>query len=149
MGKHSFLGSFGKAIVLAVLVFFVIYFFIPSVSEEFFGFSWQSSRDAKVMKEAVTEVLENERVPQPAIDEYLRRMDDPQFRHNLSMAAQNGKDAVVDFLSGIGEGIDFASFDASELGDTLAGGFADLGAFTSSQIKSLQRLFAGALEKLE
>ena len=148
MRKFSFFGSLLTAVLLAALAFFVLYFFVPSVSEEFFGFSYQSSKDAKELKGAVTEILEDARVPKVAIDEYLERMDTPEFQAKLSEAAKNGKEAVVDFLTSAGDGIDFGSFDASQLGSKLSDGFSRLGSFTSKQWKSLQRLLSGALDSL-
>lgn len=148
MRKFSFIGSFFTAILVAALAFFALYFFVPSVAEEFFGFSYQSSRDAKELKGAVTDILEDARVPQVAIDEYMAKLDSPDFQRKLSEAARNGKDAVVEFLAGAGEGIDFGSFDASQLGTKLSDGFSRLGSFTSKQWKSLQRLLSGALDSL-
>lgn len=148
MRKFSFIGSFFTAVLIAVIAFFILYFFVPSVSEEFLGFSYQSSRDAKELKLAVTEILEDARVPKVAIDEYMARLDAPDFQRKLSEAAKNGKDAVVDFLASAGDGIDFGSFNASQLETKLSDGFSRLGSFTSKQLKSLQRLLAGALESL-
>ena len=148
MRKFSFFGSLITAVLLAALAFFILYFFVPSVSQEFFGFSYQSSKDAKELKEAVTDILEDARVPKVAIDEYLAKMDTPEFQRKLSETAKNGKDAVVDFLASAGEGIDFGSFETSQLGSKLSDGFARLEAFSSKQWKSLQRLLSGALENL-
>ena len=70
MRKFSFFGSLMTAVLVAVIAFFVLYFFVPSLSDGFFGFSYQSSRDTKQLQEAVTEILEDARVPKVAIDEY-------------------------------------------------------------------------------
>jgi hypothetical protein len=148
MRKFSFFGSLMTAILLAVIAFFILYFFVPSLSEEFFGFSYQSTRDAKQLKDAVTEILEDARVPKVAIDEYLARIESPEFQRSLSDAARQGKDSVVDFLSKAGDGIDFGSFDTAELGSRLSEGLSKLGTFSSKQWKSLQRIFAGALDSL-
>lgn len=148
MRKFSFFGSLMTALLIAVIAFFVLYFFVPSLSDEFFGFSYQSNRDTKQLQEAVTDILEDARVPKVAIDEYVAKLDSPEFRRSLQEAADNGKDSVVAFLEKAGEGIDFGSFDSSELGDKLSDGFSRLGSFTSRQWKSLQRIFAGALDSL-
>lgn len=146
MRRFSFLGSLGMAVVLAIVAFLVIYFFIPSLSNEFFGFSWQSSQDVKYLKESVAQILEKAKVPQAAIDEYLQRMEEAQFTQKLIQAAQRGEDAVIDVLASIGEGIDFVSFHASQLGEKLSEGFSSLGTFTSRQLKALQRILSEALE---
>lgn len=148
MRKFSFFGSLMTALLVAVIAFFVLYFFVPSLSDGFFGFSYQSSRDTKQLQEAVTEILEDARVPKVAIDEYVAKLDSPEFRQSLHQAASEGKDSVVSFLEKAGEGIDFGSFDTSELGDKLSDGFSRLGSFTSKQWKSLQRIFSGALDNL-
>ena len=148
MRKFSFFGSLMTAVLVAVIAFFVLYFFVPSLSDGFFGFSYQSSRDTKQLQEAVTEILEDARVPKVAIDEYVAKLDSPEFRQSLNQAASEGKDSVVSFLEKAGEGIDFGSFDTSELGDKLSDGFSRLGSFTSKQWKSLQRIFSGALDNL-
>ncbi|WP_422481104.1 hypothetical protein [Pleomorphochaeta sp. DL1XJH-081] len=148
MKKFSFFGSLMTAVLVAVIAFFVLYFFVPSLSDSFFGFSYQSSRDTKQLQEAVTDILEDARVPKVAIDEYVAKLDDPQLRQSLSEAAKKGTDAVVGVLEKAGEGIDFGSFETAELGDKLSSGFSRLSSFTSKQWKSLQRIFAGALDSL-
>ncbi|MDX9938406.1 MAG: hypothetical protein RBT44_00430 [Sphaerochaetaceae bacterium] len=148
MRKFSFIGSFFTAILIAVLAFFILYLFVPSVAEEFFGFSYQSSRDTKELKKAVSDILEEARVPKVAIEEYMAKLDAPDFQRKLSNAAKEGKDAVVDFLASAGEGIDFGSFNASGLGSKLSDGFSRLGSFSSRQLKSLQRILSGALDSL-
>jgi hypothetical protein len=78
----------------------------------------------------------------------VAKLDDPQLRQSLSEAAKKGTDAVVGVLEKAGEGIDFGSFETAELGDKLSSGFSRLSSFTSKQWKSLQRIFAGALDSL-
>lgn len=148
MRKFSFFGSLFTAILVALIVFFVLYFFVPSLSEEFFGFSYQSTQDVKNLRETVTEILEDARVPKVAIDEYTAKLEDPEFQRRLGNAAQSGKESVVGLLAKAGEGIDFGSFDSSELGTKLSNGFATIGSAASKQWKSLQRIFAGALDSL-
>jgi predicted PurR-regulated permease PerM len=148
MRKFSFFGSLMTAVLFAVIAFFVLYFFVPSISDEFFGFSYRSSRDTERLKDAVTDILEDARVPKVAIDEYVDKLDNPEFRRSLTAAAEKGTDSVIEFLSKAGEGIDFGSFDSSELGKKLSDGFSRLGSFTSKQWDSIQRIFSGALDSL-
>ena len=148
MRKFSFFGSLFTAILIAIIVFFILYFFVPSLSDEFFGFSYRSSREVKQLREAVTEILSDARVPKVSIDAYIARFDAPEFQQRLTEAAANGKDAVVDFLAKTGEGIDFGSFDTTDLGTRLSSGFSRLGTYSSQQWKALQRIFAGALDTL-
>ena len=148
MRKFSFIGSLFTAILIAIIAFFILYFFVPSLSDEFFGFSYRSSREVKQLREAVTEILSDARVPKMAIDEYVARFDAPEFQQKLSEAARNGKDAVVDFLAKAGSDIDFGSFNTAELGSRLSSGFSRLGTYSSQQWRALQRIFAGALDSL-
>lgn len=148
MRTFRFFGSLLIAILLAVVVFFVLYFFVPSVAEEFFGLSYQSSKDIKQLKSAVYDILEEARVPKVAIEEFIGKMDSAEFKANLREASDNGKDAVVNLLASVGKGIDFVSFESSQLGHKLTDGFSRLGTFTSKQLKSLQRLLSGALDSL-
>ncbi|MDD4219242.1 MAG: hypothetical protein WCS59_06080 [Sphaerochaetaceae bacterium] len=148
MRTFRFFGSLLIAILLAVVVFFVLYFFVPSVSEEFFGLSYQSSKDMEQLKSAVHDILEEARVPKVAIEEFIGKMDSAEFKANLREASDNGKDAVVNLLASVGKGIDFVSFESSQLGRKLTDGFSRLGTFTSKQLKSLQRLLSGALDSL-
>ena len=148
MRKFSFFGSLMSAVLIAVIAFFVLYFFVPSLSNEFFGFSYRSSRDADQLQEAVTDILSEARVPKVAIDEYMAKFETAEFKRKLTEAAATGKDAVVDVLAKAGEGIDFGTFDTHELKDTLSSGLSRLSEYSSQQWKSLQRIFAGAMDNL-
>jgi len=146
MRKFSLFGSLLKALLLAIIAFFVIYFFVPSVAESFFGFSYRSSQDLKQLKSAVTTILDEAKVPRVAIDDFLAKMDSVEFRDDLRRASATGRDAVVNTLASVGKGIDFVSFESSQLGTKLSHGFSQLGTFTSKQLKSLQRLLSGTLD---
>jgi hypothetical protein len=149
MKKFGFLGSLFTAIIIAVLVFGIIYFFLPSISQQFFGFSWRGSQDVKTMRVIVTDILEDAKIPQATIDAYLEKWEDLEFQENLLAAAEKGKDSLVTFLSKAGEGLDFGST-PKELLDKLSTGFSNsaLGKFTSKQLQAMQRLFSTALGSL-
>ncbi len=149
MKKFGFLGSLFTSIIVAVLVFGVIYFFLPSISQQFFGFSWRGSQDVKTMRVIVTDILEDAKVPQATIDAYLEKWEDLEFQEKLISAAEKGKDSLVGFLSDAGEGLDFGS-NPRELMDKLSTGFSNsaLGKFTSKQLAAMQRLFSNALGNL-
>ena len=149
MKKFGFLSSLFTAILLAVIVFGVFYFFLPSISQQFFGFSFRGSQDVKTMRVIVTDILEDAKVPQATIDVYLEKWEDLEFQEKLIEAAEQGKDSLVSFLSNAGEGLDFGS-SPKELMDKLSTGFSfsALGKFTSKQLKAMQRLFTNALSTL-
>ncbi len=148
MKRAGFLGSLFTAILVAVILFAILFFLVPDVSQQFFGFSWRSSQDAKNMKLVVSDILKDAQVPQVTIDAYLRKWDNIEFQEKLLHAAQQGKDSMVDFLSKAAEGLDIGKIDAHELKNKISSGFSSsaLGKFTSAQIKSLQRVLAGALD---
>jgi len=149
MKKFGFLGSLFTAIIVAVIVFGIIYFFLPSISQQFFGFSWRGSQDVKTMRVIVTDILEDAKVPQATIDAYPEKWEDLEFQEKLINAAEKGKDSLVTFLADAGEGLDFGS-SPKALMDKLSTGFSNsaLGKFTSKQLAAMQRLFANALGSL-
>jgi hypothetical protein len=150
MKRSGFFSSLFTAILVAVVLFGILFFLAPDVSQQFFGFSWRSSQDAKNMKLVVADILDDAQVPQETIDTYLRKWDDVEFQEKLLSAAQQGKDSMVEFLSKATDGLDIGKLDAEELKNKISSGFSSsaLGKFTSAQIKSLQRVLAGALDSL-
>lgn len=146
MKKFGFIGSLFTAIIIAVLIFGIFYFFFPSISQQFFGFSWRGSQDVQTMRVIVTDILEDARIPQATIDTYLQKWEEMEFQEQLLQAAEQGKDSLVAFLSKAGEDLDFGS-NPKELMDKLSTGFSNsaLGKFTSQQFKAIQRLFSTAM----
>ncbi|MFA5513479.1 MAG: hypothetical protein WDA17_00990 [Sphaerochaetaceae bacterium] len=145
MKISSLIGSFFSAILIAVVIFFVIFFFFPSSSQNFFDISYQSSKGLKELKEGITTILEQERVPKIAIDQYIDRINEGQHSYILHKAIIEGKELVSE-LAEIGKGIDFGSFQNSELGSILQKGLDNLSKTSSKQFKSLQKFFSGAME---
>ncbi|MCK9286349.1 MAG: hypothetical protein PHU24_05015 [Sphaerochaetaceae bacterium] len=151
MRKIGFFGSLLTAIIFAAVLFFVIYFFLPSVSNQFFGFSYRGAQDTKAMKSAVKEILIKADIPQSRIDEYLERWEEPGFQQKFAEATSQGKEAVLDFLASVGEGIDFKGIDVAGFKRKLEEGFSEsrLAEFTRQQKAAITRLLSNALEKLE
>ncbi len=148
MKRSGFLGSLFTAILVAAVLFGILFFFAPDVSQQFFGFSWRSSQDAKNMKLVVTDILKDAQVPQATIDMYVSKWDDVDFQEKLLTAAQQGKESMADFLSKAADGLDIGKIDTQELKNKISSGFSSsaLGKFSSAQMKSLQRVLAGALD---
>ena len=43
MGKRTVIGSSLSAVILAALLYFIVYFFVPTIADPFFGISYQES----------------------------------------------------------------------------------------------------------
>jgi len=150
MRKFGFFGSLLTAVIFAAVVFFALYFFVPSVSMQFFGFSWQGEQDTKAMKSVVQEILEDADLPKSKIEEYMARWVEADFQKKLVEATAKGKDATVDFLTSLGDGIDFQGLDLNGLKSRFEKAFSDsaLANFSRRQVAAIKRLFSGALENL-
>ncbi len=145
MGKRTILGSLFSAIFLAAVFFFILYFFVPSLSGSFFSVSYQGTRDTKHLKETVETVLERARVPQIAIDEYIAKLDNMELQNVIQESASSGSDVLYTYLEKVGEGIDFGELKAQELKETLQKGFLETSRYTSKQIDALKRILSRSL----
>lgn len=148
MRKISAIGSFFSSILVAGVVFFVIYFFMPSASNQFLGLSYQSSRLTKDLTVSVTKILEDERVPKIAIDQYVEQFNSYEFQKELNSAATKGEAALVELMTKFGEGVDFTAFHAAELKSKLAVGFEKVKNNSSIKIKVLQKFIADKMDSL-
>ncbi len=146
MGKRTILGSIFSAIFLAAIIFFVIFFFVPTISQTFFNISYQGMRDSTQLKSLLSETLEEARVPQVTIDEYLSRLDSKDFYQTLKEKSKEGEDALVSYLAELGEGIDFGGLEVDDLKETFQSGLGKTKEFTSAQLGALKRLFSQSLE---
>jgi hypothetical protein len=148
MGKRSILGSLFSAIFLAAIVFFVLFFFVPTISQTFFNVSYQGLRDTTQLKNVLSDTLEGARVPQIAIDEYLSRIDESDFYQTVQKKSQEGEEALLSYLAEIGDGIDFGELKADQLKNTFKDGFAQAQKFSSGQLSALKRLLSQSLDNL-
>lgn len=146
MGRRTIIGSLLLAIVLAALSFFVLYFFVPSLSNAFFNVSYQGSRDVKQLKETVESVLERAKVPQVDIDEYISKLDESKLYATIQEASEKGSDVLYSYLVKVGDGVELGSLKAEELYQTLKNGFEETGKYTTRQIEMLKRVLSDALD---
>jgi len=142
MGKRTILGSLFTAIFLAALTFFVLFFFVPTISQTFFNVSYQGLRDSEQLKNVIEDTLKDARVPEIAVDEYLERLEDQDFYRTVQEKSKEGKDALVEYLAGIGEGIDFGEIGTDDLKSTFQEGLSQTKNFTSAQLSALTRLLS-------
>ena len=145
MGRRSILGSLFSAILLAALLFFVLFFFVPSLANTFFHVSYQSTRDVKQLKETVESVLVRERVPQIAIDEYISKLDETTLYNAIQEASEKGSDALYTYLEKVGDGIEFGELKTEQLQQTFKKGFEDTSRYTVRQINALKRILSESM----
>ncbi|MDC7244694.1 MAG: hypothetical protein PQJ47_02115 [Sphaerochaetaceae bacterium] len=148
MGKRTILGSLFVAIFLAAAVFFVLFFFVPTISQTFFNVSYQSLRDSDQLKSILEDTLKNARVPEIAVDEYIDRLEDKDFYRTVQEKSKEGEDALLGYLAEAGEGIDFGDLEVDRLKTTLKEGLSQTQQFTSSQLSALSRLFSETIGNL-
>jgi hypothetical protein len=148
MRKISAIGSFFSSILVSGVVFFVIYFFMPSAANQFLGLSYQSSRLTKDLTVGVTKILEDELVPKIAIDQYVERFNSYDFQKELNSAASKGEAALVELMAKFGEGIEFTAFHTAELKNKLTVGFEKVKNNSSLKIKVLQKFIADKMDSL-
>ncbi len=146
MGRRTILGSLFIAILLAALLFFVLYFFVPSLSDAFLNVSYQGKRDVKQLKEAVESVLVSARVPQVDIDAYLAKIDESKLYATVQEASKKGGDVLYSYLAKVGEEVDLDGLKAEELEMTLKKGLEETSKYTTRQIETLKRIFSDVLD---
>ncbi|MFA5467931.1 MAG: hypothetical protein WC224_02590 [Sphaerochaetaceae bacterium] len=139
MKKYSFFGSFMVSILLVVALFFVVYFFLPIESEKFFGFSYQSTKDFKHLKEVITTILTRADATNSSIQEYLDRLDEPENFQNI---IKKEKKDLTAMLASIGEGINFGSLKGGSLAEVLREGLNNSSITDSKQNKAMQRILS-------
>ncbi len=148
MGKRSILGSSLSAVILAALFYFVIYFFVPSLADPFFGVSYQGKRDVVQLQNSVSDILAKARVPQVEIDQYLSQLDTQEFYAQIKAKTGEGEEAVLNYLQELGADVDFTTIETSDLKGVLQEGFAKSSTFTKNQLRALERLLKGTLDSL-
>ncbi len=148
MVKRTVIGSSLSAVILAALLYFIVYFFVPTIADPFFGISYQGKRDVDQLKTSVTDILEKARVPQVEIDQYVAQFDTQDFYQQLHNRSVQGEEAILDYLDSLKTGVDFSSFESSELKTVLADGFAQTSRFTQNQLRALERILKGTLDSL-
>lgn len=143
MQKLGFFKSTLSAIILAILLFFVIYFFVPSLSIRFFGLSWANTQENKALASVVRTLLEDADLPKSKVDRYFEEWEDPYFQEQLLVAKEQGQEAIVTTLVSISAGLEVDDF-AQRLNRALA----QSSRLPRSQRTVLRRLLVDTLENL-
>lgn len=111
MARRGFFGSLFTATGIAVVLFLVLYFFVPSFSEKYFGISWSMKRtglslvensQVKELSSNLISWMEDAGLSQKEIQNMQKKLQDKwksaEFRKQVSQAVSAGKDAVTDLL---------------------------------------------------
>ena len=97
MAKRGFFGSLLSATIVAVLAFFILYFFIPSMSMQFLGVSFsfrQGSVNARVM-EAVSEIQGDPDFSAEALQQLRVLLNRAEVQQQLREAAKQGQQVLT------------------------------------------------------
>ena len=105
MAKKGFFHEFLSSITVAILSFFIMYFFIPSMSMQFLGGSFalrKGSVNAKVLT-ALEAVKVNPEFSQEAFDRLQSLLSSPEVQQRLKDAAKQGQQALEDAVKNVSE----------------------------------------------
>jgi hypothetical protein len=97
MAKRGFFGSLLSATIVAVVGFFILYFFIPSMSMQFLGISFayrQGSINAQVM-DAVSELQGNPDFSGEAVQQFRNLLNSAEVQQQLRDAAKQGQQVLT------------------------------------------------------
>lgn len=148
---------FVTLLTFAVLAFCFIYFFIPDLSEELFGISWNTAnyRMSKVEEEyLIAELLDNIRttyeesgVTTDQINDVIQQIDKDAMLEAVNEAIKSGANAVDVFVDALDESIDFGDLDTDILKQQLNEGVKDID--FSDAVMILKEYIRGGFDNLE
>ena len=140
--------SFIYSLLVATLIFFILYFIVPVTSEQFFGTSNALNRDIKGLRGAVEQTLDDQLVPKRAIEQYIHLLKEASFEIELSNAVRTNPEQVIPLIVKQGEGIDFNQFPQSQLNRILTEGLAKFDRTSPKKLNILKLVFDNAVEGL-
>ncbi len=97
MAKRGFFHSFLSAVITAVLSFFVMYFFIPSMGMQFLGVSFalrEGSINAQVLDVISEQAQGNPDFSRESFARLQQLLASPEVRDRLKDAAKDGRQAL-------------------------------------------------------
>ena len=96
MAKRGFFGSLLSAFIFAVVAFFILYFFIPSMSMQFLGVSFalrEGSVNARVM-DAVSEIQGDPDFSAESLQRLRILLNSVEVQQQLRDAARQGQQVL-------------------------------------------------------
>lgn len=109
MAKKGFLHLFFSALSAALLSFFLLYFFAPSMSTQFLGVSFatrKGSDNAMVMtavENAVEQVKNSPEFTQQSFEKFQELLKSAEVQAKLKAAAKQGETVVKDVIDSVKE----------------------------------------------
>jgi hypothetical protein len=99
MARKGFFGSFFKALVIAVAVFFLLFFFTPETAQKYLGTSYRHDKEKveKTVQDAVSGALEK------AKDVVSEKLSDPELQQKFAALAKQTGSAFVDEVENLVE----------------------------------------------
>lgn len=150
MARKSFFKSFIAVVLIALISFFVIYFFMPTFAEGVLGISYRQSRDTQriesnedlqKMEAALIKGLKEAGATEKEIADFIAHINTSGFQEKLTDAVAEGKDAMVNLYEEAATSLGMVSSKvksfSSSLGDAISS--INIGEFTKKQIESLSR----------
>lgn len=113
MAGKGVIGSFLKLIIIAVVAYFVCYFFLPDFSNRFFGVSFRSTREANEARA----VLEDMGLSSEQIDEVLNK--GRRGAETVAENAEEGAQRVSEALSQAVEGFEMPELSSEDINKLL------------------------------
>ena len=105
MAKRGFFSSLLSALVFAVVAFFILYFFIPSMSLQFLGVSFalrDGSVNARVM-DAVSEIQRDPDFSSESLQRLRTLLNSVEVQQQLKDAARQGQQVLDDAVKQLTE----------------------------------------------
>ncbi len=105
MAKKGFFHAFLSSITVAVLSFFLMYFFVPSMSMQFLGVSFalrKGSVNSQVL-DALETLKTNPEFSQQSFDRLQTLLASPEIQQRLKEAAKQGQQALEDAVKNVSD----------------------------------------------
>ncbi|MCK9600039.1 MAG: hypothetical protein M0R06_13425 [Sphaerochaeta sp.] len=105
MAKKGFFHAFLSSIIVAILSFFIMYFFIPSMSMQFLGVSFalrEGSVNAQVQT-ALEALRVNPEFSQESFEHLQTLLSSPEVQQKLKDAAKQGQQALEDAVKNLSD----------------------------------------------
>jgi hypothetical protein len=112
MANRGFTHSFLAALITALLSFFILYFFVPSLSDHFLGVSF-SDKDKqsintqvdKVVQSTIDTVAASPEFTQQSIDKLQDLLKSADIQDKLKEAAKQGGTALKDAVDSVADSV--------------------------------------------
>lgn len=164
------LGTLVSLIFTAVIIFAVIYFLFPDLSERYFSMSWsggtsqgspisndQLNEAADELISEMSQALKDSGASKEDVQRVISQLDAETLKDAASEALRSGKNSVETFVDRLDKQIDFGSIDTSVVKDQLIKSASEIdfqAAFSTIQsslengLESLADSLKKALDKL-